>query len=260
MKKTLFLFSLLFTLNSEAIIPFALWRDTCELNSKWTPQWASVVGYWNLNGVVGASIANNEAIPAAIGAAGTAKNAGSSYAAGKVKSVVSFGSTTYITMGNPASLNGSGLSEGTVMAWVKHNGGGTQTLVGKEMSYKLQIQDIGSGLAANFYASSDGTGWTCNAPATSTVAANTWVHVAATWHQTNNFQVYYNGVSQPLQYNCSMGSSGPPKNTVYNFQISGYDTTNEIYTGLLDEVVVFNKALTAAEILAIYNKQVNCNY
>ena len=44
--------------------------NLAELDSSWTPQWANIVGYWKLNGTIGA-ITNGATATPVIGPAGT---------------------------------------------------------------------------------------------------------------------------------------------------------------------------------------------
>jgi hypothetical protein len=81
------------------------------------------------------------------------------------------------------------------------------------------------------------------------LAANTWYHIAAT-RQGNTFRLYFNGgevasatVSLNLDSTASLkiGHRAPP------------DPSGFFLDGLIDEVEVFNRALSPSEIAAIFN-------
>ncbi|MCC7335950.1 MAG: DUF4082 domain-containing protein [Pirellulaceae bacterium] len=139
------------------------------------------------------------------------------------------------------------LSDGlSLEAWVRPADlQGSSAVILKERS--------GNGLAYALYAS-DSTGAAPSAyvraggadvglVAASPLPLNTWSHVAATF-DSQNFQVFVNGVlanQQPLTE--PIAATGQP------LQIGGTTTyANEFFHGFVDEVRVYNRPLTPAEI------------
>lgn len=93
----------------------------------------------------------------------------------------------------------------------------------------------------------------------SQLVPDTWQFVALTYAGANNIngaRAYYNGVVDALT-----PSSGP----ITNSWLSGQDFTlgsrnsTFVYSGLIDEVVVWDQALTADEVLEMYNDGVPMN-
>ena len=99
------------------------------------------------------------------------------------------------------------------------------------------------------------------------VPTNTWIHVAATHshefvagHRVDTFTLYWNGAAigsagrsdDPLNLNSSvslkLGHRGNPTDTP-----GSVDTRGFYLNGLVDEVEIFNRALSASEIQEIFN-------
>jgi hypothetical protein len=99
----------------------------------------------------------------------------------------------------------------------------------------------------------DGTTWHVQDTETQ-VPLNQWTLVTATITSGGSGQVYYNGVLQPSNsgqypatWNGTLSYSGSW------FAIGQEVNENRPFTGLINDVAVYNAALTPAQILAIYN-------
>ena len=99
----------------------------------------------------------------------------------------------------------------------------------------------------NFYVYINNSGW--QQSVISSLPANQWVHVAGTYDGTN-ISLYLNGVPAGPSTLAS-GTISPSGN---NLQI-GHDAANpsRYFHGLIDDASVYNRALSASEISAIYN-------
>jgi hypothetical protein len=90
-------------------------------------------------------------------------------------------------------------------------------------------------------------GWVTTAPAP--VSLNQWTHVAGVYDGTNLY-TYVNGAlaAGPVHVPGTIGSSGNDLNI-------GHDASNpsRYFNGLIDEASVYSNALSAAQILSIYN-------
>lgn len=79
-------------------------------------------------------------------------------------------------------------------------------------------------------------------------SANTWVHIVCVRNSSNNMQVYRNGVS------VYSAPSIRTYNNVTGFNIGGLSWTPGFnYDGLLDNVGIWSRALSAAEVATLYN-------
>jgi prepilin-type N-terminal cleavage/methylation domain-containing protein len=81
----------------------------------------------------------------------------------------------------------------------------------------------------------------------STLVANTWMYYAGTFDGAN-LKLYVNGVLKGTRTGAVVG------NATSNFVIGGnYGGPSETWNGMIDEVRLYNRALSADEVLNIYN-------
>jgi hypothetical protein len=165
---------------------------------------------------------------------------GAAFTAGKVGSYAfSFdGSTGYVD--TPLDAQPSALPSTTWEAWVyptRANAGRQEILSTDDGGYdrSVLVQDASFGIFT-------GAGvWT---PAA--VIPNRWQHIAAVFTPTN-IEFYANGVRS------SYGAAPVGQNTARRLRIGASPAFGEYYQGFADEVSIYNRALSASEITAIYN-------
>jgi fibronectin type 3 domain-containing protein len=129
----------------------------------------------------------------------------------------------------------------TLEAWVRPQWTGWRTVVMKERS---------GGLAYLLYASTDTNrpstevqlGSTAEARGTATLPANVWTHLASTYDGAT-LRLYVNGTQV-----ASRAASGAITATSSPLRIGGNTVWGEHFRGLIDEVRVYNRGLTAGEI------------
>src|SRR5207245_7665367 len=85
---------------------------------------------------------------------------------------------------------------------------------------------------------------------TSTPALNSWTHVAATYDGAT-LRIYANGVLQ-----ASKAVSGAITTSTGALRIGGDSVWGEWFAGLIDDVRVYNRALTATELQTDMNTPV----
>jgi hypothetical protein len=103
-----------------------------------------------------------------------------------------------------------------------------------------------------FTVSNDGTTITVCYTSNPVISAGTWTHIAAVYNGTD-MRVYINGSLSNNGTNNPKTYSSGIVNGAANFEIGRYDGNTKYFDGLIDEVAVFNRALSADEIAAIYN-------
>ncbi len=179
-------------------------------------------------------------------------NGGVTFAPGKVGQAFDLdGSTGYIKIPASASLTMSGASGLSLECWIKPadysihpliewNNGGTAG---------VQLWLYGTQSFQGAFVDTSGNPHTLNAPS-NLINTNDFQHLAATYdHASGNAVLYYNG-AQVLTTN--LGSVTPQ--TGYDLYLGHRPGTTNYYNSLLDEVGVYNRALSATEVAAIYNE------
>ncbi|MCX7771093.1 MAG: CSLREA domain-containing protein, partial [Proteobacteria bacterium] len=211
-----------------------------EYNCLPTP--SGMVSWWK---------AENNALDVAGSSNGILMN-GATFAQGLVGQAFSFdGEDDYVVVGNSSSLKPS---QFTIDAWVKINGFPSQfntvishgSMTGSENSYFLGFST--SGILQFFTFHNEIGHDQLNAP--NPVSTNEWHHIAGTFDGTTK-KIYIDGVlvaskiiSRPIVYDNSPVLIGQDLD-------NGMPSGN-IFYGLIDELEIFNRALTAGEIQAIY--------
>jgi len=166
------------------------------------------------------------------------------------------GDTEYLAIANASCANLKITGEITISAWIKQESqSATQIILSKfkeangSRSYYLVVT---SSNIIRFLVSSDGTAQTY-ADSTDTISTGTWTHIAATLNQaTDLLQVYINGSAN--------GDAVSFTSNIYDnaidFMIGAYLNSSSVPTfhfdGLIDEVIVWNTALTAGEVSQVY--------
>ena len=185
------------------------------------------------------------------------------------------GTDAYITFGVAPNL---GLSQFTLECWFMRQGSGISAYTGiggvtaiplitkgmheqdgntTDMNYFLGIQATDNKLCADFEEGATGTTPGLNHPVvgTTAIALNTWYHAAVTYDGTT-WNIYLNGnletsltVGQPVQ-NKSIQHAGIAT------AINSTGVNEGYFDGIIDEVRIWNKALTVDEIISNLHKKI----
>lgn len=96
---------------------------------------------------------------------------------------------------------------------------------------------------------SDGGGTFVSVTGTTTLSSGVWYHFAFNWRSTTNYEIYLNATSE------GTGSTPRPLGGAINvFGIGIYrPTTGDHWDGIIDEIGIWNRELTGAEITELYN-------
>ncbi|MDD5430799.1 MAG: prepilin-type N-terminal cleavage/methylation domain-containing protein [Candidatus Pacebacteria bacterium] len=210
-----------------------------------------LVGYWNFEEGAGGSAYDSSGN----GNNGTWAGTGSHYASGKVDTYAGQfnGSDDYVQAldSNTLDLAGSAM---TLSAWVY-----IDTNVGhhNDIIHKYNYQTGGyllitesSAEGGQGYGRIDNGSTTSNLQSTPAISLGTWNHLL-TVYDGKTYLFYVNGISA--------GANNSPvssiKATALNFRIGAYVSGfySGFFDGLIDDVRVYNRALSLDEIRAIYN-------
>ncbi len=217
------------------------------------PLWSTngLVGYWNLDegtGTTALDLSGN-------GNGGTLVN-GPTWVNGQISGALSFnGTNNYTNVGSPS--NGSldfGTGDFTLSAWIN--------LPTTPAANEWVFAKGGSGTVGyNIYISTSNK-FNCSIQATggsnqslsgnTTLAVGSFKYVACVFSRANGIYGYLDGV-----FNASTTYASGNTNSVTNssnFRIGSYSSGN-YFSGLIDDVRVYNRALSAAEIQALYNAE-----
>lgn len=149
--------------------------------------------------------------------------------------------------------NFGNLSKGTtMMAWVKWSGlAGNQFIFSYRSSSGSRIQMFYTGGVENYIASLFYDGSVFTKAGTGPVFVDTWYHVALTKNDTS-LGFYLNGTFFD-------GTGGSAQSAGATRVVVGKQGGSELlfFNGTMDEVMVFNRSLSSAEILDIYNNGTN---
>jgi glucose/arabinose dehydrogenase len=159
------------------------------------------------------------------------------------------GTSAYVSVPDSASLDLG--ATGTIAAWVYQ----TTVVSSAGLVHKGQLSSLGdeayglrfSGTSRRPRVDLRNASTTKNLTATSAGALSlaAWHHVAATWDSTG-VKIYLNGV-----LNTSVAGAFTPRNSAGALLIGARTPGLNGFAGTLDDVGIFNRALTAAEIVQV---------
>ena len=203
-----------------------------------------LVGYWQLNGNANDSSGqgNHGTI---VGATATTDRFGTANMA------MSFdGTTNSVNIGNPANLNPDAWPAITLSAWINTNIiRADQGIIGKNRAaYRTIFVSLGNnGLKANQACIVLGDApWLCD---TTVLSINTWYHIVSVATNAGR-SIYLNG-----SLVVSDGVVKSLNTTGCLWCIGMMRAMTGPFSGKIDEVKIFNRALTDAEILSMYNHE-----
>ena len=190
------------------------------------------------------------------GAVGTLKN-GPVWVQGKYNYALSFdGVDDYVDFGNILSLAGKSL---TISAWIKVNQlpppGYTYPFVARRQDsspYNADyLVEVTSGGGICFTYAIPPWNWYGTCTPGGIVSAGQWHHVVATFDSSSKTaKIYVNAVQRASQVTGQQLTSNP--GAVFRLAYTWDKGTNKYYSGVLDEIAVFDRALTDAEVSALY--------
>ena len=171
----------------------------------------------------------------------------------KIGSCLSFnGTNSYVNIVDAAVLDPAAI---TVTAWIKLNStSGYPTVISKQAAtswispystYNLRVNSVDNKF--EFCANNYGNGATESATAPQT---GVWAFLAGTYDGQYE-KIYVNGILED-----TTAKSGDNPDSSYNLAIGSHGTgsnTGEFFRGLIDDVRIYNHAISSTEISALYN-------
>lgn len=205
----------------------------------------NLIGWWKLDETTGLTahdsrLNNNGTLTGSVTFAGNSVS-------GKVGQGLFFdGSTDSVSIPHSSALVPT--DQITVSAWVKKTGAGgavQQRVVGKGADrYIIYFVNTNTPQAYIRHLSTPKLSFGHS------VVDNEWTHLAFTYHNNgtaNNYVTYLNGT-----FSSNSTVTGIITSDTLSFNIGSYHDSTLEFEGVIDDVRIFNKALTASEINAIY--------
>jgi len=233
----------------------AVWRQIGGIPP--TPPASGLVGYWKFDAGSGGSAVDSSGNSNT----GTLVNSPTWTTSGKDSDALTFGTNKYVDGSDAASLDLSG--DWTVSAWTDltafppsaQNSNLLQRYTGSPSYQNYAIFMMGSGTAFTgcgnawtlFYRDSSGTYYHICAPTVATL--NAWSLVTGTYvSSTKTLSLYINGALVTSAVQTAAPAYTPSGGEFY----IGGDGTNNFF-GTIDEVRIYNTALSAQQIRDLYN-------
>jgi Concanavalin A-like lectin/glucanases superfamily len=199
---------------------------------------SGLVGYWALDETSGTSASDSSSN----GNTGTLQAAASWTTSGQINGALTFSAAQHVNVPDAASLDIAG--SWTASTWFNLSSipsnsnwyGFLEKNPGANLNYGLTIETVG-GITYLLATFTDNTSYTVQDSYVFTPAIGTWYHLAGTWDGTT-LTLYLNGVS------VATAVPGRTPATGSGILQLGLDSL----TGTLDDVRIYNRALSAAEV------------
>lgn len=166
------------------------------------------------------------------------------------------GASNYVNCGNPSSLKITGAM--TVSFWCKPVlFGATRIIVskyltiGNQRGWQVTTQNGGSFNKIEVYLSLDGTSVPNILTGNTSLLPNEWAHVAFSYIPSTILNIYVNGVLDATTSSSIVTSIFDNSADVFIGNRDGLPSN--YFSGLIDEVRIYNRALSAKEVMDLYN-------
>jgi len=214
---------------------------------------SGLVGYWTMDGSKVNWKTGAVTDSSGFGNTGAITNMATSTAtaAGKIGQAMKFdGVNDYVNLGKPASI-GSLVTNITVSAWINNtNLSGVQRVIAASRDTTANgfgFGTLGAGLEFTTFGVKDYDSTTI------TLTAGVWTHITAVMSGFN-VTFYVNGAARQTITGTANGNANTDDDIyIGSATVNGESTLFELFNGLIDEVRVYNRALSANEVNRLYN-------
>lgn len=215
-----------------------------SLDSSWTPQFSSIVAYWKMDNSFADAVGSNT---------GTANNGATFTTSAKIGTHAgSFdGVNDYVSVSDSTSLDLS--TNLSIAMWIKPTSISANPYViakgvsGGKAGYGIQLKSTGDLV---FSIRDDNSDQDLAASNTDSVFTGVWQQIIITY-AAGSVKFYRN--AQLLATVSAAGTS--LKTDGGGLQIGSLDGTADFFTGSIDDVAIWNTALSATEVRQIYDRQ-----
>jgi predicted GH43/DUF377 family glycosyl hydrolase len=204
------------------------------------PETPDPVSYWKLDEGSGTTVSDM------IGNNNGTIN-GATWSTGKYGNALSFdGVDDYVSIPESGIPSGASGEELTVEFWLNANDlSNTKGVIGIDNEWLISLENNGQIWIRTWGNNNGGT--------TSTISTGTWYHIAVIWIVGSEFKVYVNGELWTSNTTSTTDTSSDTGNSLMIGQIlSGGSLWGNRFNGYLDEIVIYDRALSSSEILTHY--------
>ncbi len=184
---------------------------------------------------------------------------------GQVNGALDFdGTNDYVEVGSPANLDNLPLYNLTISAWIydKHSAGETWgTIFGTYVSpngWSFRTISNATGSRSLYlqmpFSGNNQSAWATYHSSYGTILRNTWHHVVGVWDSsTKTAKLYIDGAETTYQ-TANPGVGAYNSDASNNKEIGRLPLAVQYFNGIIDDVRIYNRALSAQEILQLYQK------
>lgn len=216
----------------------------CQGLAGCVPKPAGLVSWWRAEGDAQDSVGTNHGT--LYGAVG--------FAPGKVGQAFVFDGASYVRIADAPNLNFDATSPITVELWACRTGTASiMHFMGKRLgcgadtgNYQMAFNENNPGEGLSFGGGASTPGYVVTTGLT--MPMTNWVYLVGTF-DGGTLRFYTNGVLAAS----ATGTMGPTNSASLLIGDSGSEGGCKPFVGLIDEVAIYNRALSDAEILALYN-------
>jgi trimeric autotransporter adhesin len=215
-----------------------------ELDSSWTPQWGSLINYWKMNNDWNDAIGSGN---------GTSNNGIAFTTSSKIGSHAGNfdGSDDFVSLTSDPMAGRTQLS---VSAWIKFSDVASYNGIAGAWAGDANMSALlftGTNNKAYFRIDTT-TSTAATIMSNTSVQDNLWHHVVGTY-DGSFLRIYVDGVEEGTAV-AQSGTVASSAGALFNF--GRYNNSNaSTPTGLIDEVAIWSKGLTRAEVKNIYDRQ-----
>ena len=205
-----------------------------------------LIAHYPLNGNANDSSGNNN----------NGTLSGVTFASGDIRTFAQFSATSYINVPDNSTFDFSSASGVTIATWVKRE---------QDAAGYILIKMGTSGSSDDEYSLSlDAAGYiqgAFNSPTTykvvtskSSIALNNWTHIALRWNQSDSkIAIYINGILDTI----ATSTVTSIQNTSQPFRIGKPQHNANSLIGSIDDIKIYNRALSDLEIYLLYDSTVD---
>lgn len=216
---------------------------------------SGLVGYWPFDRV---SVIGTTSLDRSTSKYNGSLSGGPTVTSGQIGQAVDFdGSDDFMSLGSTSYLNVNATADMTISGWFFRDTFTTNDVIVAKI-YGIGPGETGYGVYISsgdqlIFKIGDGV-QTYTVTTSMTFTTSVWTHFSIVWDQDSaaNTKIYINGQSVSTSTSGTISDIDDTSHT-NTFRIGALSSGGELFDGKLDEIRVYNRTLTASEVLTLYN-------